>query len=221
MKAFQSPSCQMSPISGSEPERNDDAWSNDDALRESHNCLAYAMNAVNDTMVEKCKTTEGCSVSFPQPGYAAGFSGFKRTKDKGCIDMVLRMWGDNPKVKATTFYKKCPVGTSKIALIVDPKRDYHYLRQDPDGYWSHKPGAMKVTSLDASGRPIIRPDRALFIYKYRDEPLTYTKFCGYYCVPRNGPIHMMTEVRKEGGAQPSQKSTRYLQTRRRPRDASR
>jgi hypothetical protein len=136
--------------------------------------------------------------------------------------MVSRMWGDNPKVRASTFESRCPSGTSKIALIVDPKRDYHFLRQDPDGYWSHKPGAMNVTREDASGRPILRPDRACFMYTKHKEPLTYTKMCGYFCVPRNQPIHMRTEVRQDGGEPfSSEKPSRYLQTRRRPRNVSR
>jgi hypothetical protein len=81
---------------------------------------------------------------------------------------------------------------------VDPKRDYHFLRQDPDGYWSHKPGALPVKRVDASGRPILRPDRALFIYRDSKDPLYYTDFCGYFCVPRDGKIHMSKDVQKGG-----------------------
>ena len=121
--------------------------------------------------------------------------------------MVSRLWGDNPRVKACDFNEKCPAGTSKIALIVDPKRDYHFLRENPprkiNGVsmkwtdWSHKPGAMNVTLLDASNRPIIRPDRALFLYKKTKDPLMYTDFCGYFCVPRDRPIHAMAQVRED------------------------
>lgn len=178
------------------------------------------MNAVDPKMVQKCNDTIDCNVGFHQPGYAAGFGRFTDQKEKGCGDMVSRLWGDNPDVKATTFEKRCNQGTSKIALIVDPKRDYHFLRQDPDGFWSHKPGAMNVTRLDATGRPIIRPDRASFIYKHHKEPLMYTKFCGYFCVPRDKSMHMMSEPRQGGAFYSSQKSSRYQQTRRKPRDVS-
>jgi hypothetical protein len=144
------------------------------------------------------------------------------------------MWGDNPDVRAIKFHQRCPEGTSKIALIVDPKRDYHFLRQDKvdrneeeNGTWSHKPGSMDVTTKDASGRPILRPDRALFIYKDKKEPLEYTKFCGYYCVPRGKPLYLMSNTRLEGGAKPGAsgfsfpRPTRYLQTRRKSRGVSR
>ena len=210
--------CPISPTNKYEPVLNMDAWNTRDGLKGSHNCFAYAMNIIDAYLVNKCKETDGCNVGFHQPGYAAGFKLFSEQKEKGCGDMVSRLWGDNPKVVASSFQEKCPSGTSKIALIVDPERDYHFLRQDPDGYWSHKPGAINVTRLDASGRPILRPDRSLFVYKNHAEPLMYTKFCGYFCVPRNKPIHMMTDVRKKGGFLASEKSKKRRQTRRRSRD---
>jgi hypothetical protein len=178
-----------------------EAWNNRQELRESHNCFAYALNSIDPNMMAKCKSDPSCNVPFPQPGYAAGFKRFSDQPEKGCGDMVSRLWGDNPKIRAVTFEEKCPPGTSKIALIVDPKRDYHFLRQDPDGYWSHKPGAMAVTRLDSTDRPILRPDRACFMYKKnKKDPLCYTEFCGYFCVPRNESLHMMTEVRQNGGS---------------------
>ena len=154
--------------------------------------------------------------------------------------MVSRLWGDNPDVRPIYFEQRCPGKTSKIALIVDPKRDYHFLRQDSDGMWSHKPGDMDVTTLDASGRPILRPDRALFIYNNHKDPLRYTKFCGYYCVPRGKPLYLMADARQDGGSganhtqrggeiwpnsldvsSVSRRSTRYQQTRKKSRGVSR
>jgi hypothetical protein len=167
-----------------------DKWNNNETLRESHNCFAYAIDTIDPTMVEDCRKEPECNVGFPQPGYEAGYKRFADQKEKGCGDMVSRLWGDNPKILATTFTMRCPNGTSKIALIVDPKRDYHFLRQDPDGYWSHKPGALPVKRVDASNRPIVRPDRSLFIYKDTKDPLLYTNFCGYFCVPRGKALHM-------------------------------
>lgn len=191
-------------------------WNQKKELRESHNCFAYAINSIDPNLMAACKKSPECNVPFPQPGYAAGFRKFSDQPDKGCGDMVSRLWGDNPKIRAIEFETKCPPGMSKIALIVDPKRDYHFLRQDPDGYWSHKPGAMAVTRLDATGRPILRPDRACFMYRKYKDPLLYTQFCGYFCVPRNEELHMMTAVRQDGGAAlPSSGPMRHRQTRRR------
>jgi len=196
------------------------------------------MNSIDDKLIKDCNDTEDCNVGFHQPGYASGYGHFSEKHEKGCNDMVSRLWGDNPDVRPIEFEERCPDKTSKIALIVDPKRDYHFLRQDSNGMWSHKPGAMEVTTLDASGRTILRPDRALFIYNNHKDPLRYTKFCGYYCVPRGKPLYLMADARQDGGNQIKQKggeiwpnsldvssvfrrSTRYQQTRRKSRGVSR
>ena len=196
------------------------------------------MNSIDDKLIKDCNDTEDCNVGFHQPGYASGYGHFSDKHEKGCNDMVSRLWGDNPDVRPINFEDTCPGKTSKIALIVDPKRDYHFLRQDSNGMWSHKPGAMEVTTLDASGRSILRPDRALFIYNNHKDPLRYTKFCGYYCVPRGKPLYLMADARQDGGNQIKQKggeiwpnsldvssvfrrSTRYQQTRRKSRGVSR
>lgn len=192
--------CPISPVTGFEPPLDDALWNAKDEVRESQNCLSYAMNKINQATVKECKESVDCDVSFSQPGYASGSGKLSEQVEKGCGDMISRIWGDTPAVTASSFEEKCPYKTSKIALIVDPKRDYHFLRQDPDGFWSHKPGAMHVTRLDASNRPILRPDRALFMYTKGKEPLTYTRFCGYFCVPRtkDAPIHLSTVVKKGG-----------------------
>jgi hypothetical protein len=217
-------------MTGAEPIRDLDAWNKNGSLKETHNCFTYSMNVIDNNLIKKCKETVDCNVSFHQPGYASGYGHFPEKHKKGCIDMVSRMWGDNPDVKSIKFHQRCPEGTSKIALIVDPKRDYHFLRQDKvqneeeNGTWSHKPGSMNVTTKDASGRPIIRPDRALFIYKDKNntkDNLEYTKFCGYYCVPRGKPLYLMSDARIEGGAKSdasfSPQSRRYQVTRRKLR----
>lgn len=210
--------CERSRMSSFEPSLDMETWNKTIHLKESHNCFAYAYNAIDPMLISECKKDKDCNVGFNQPGYAAGYDPFAKQKEKGCADMVLRLWGDNPKVKAISFEAKCPAMTSKIALIVDPKKDYHFLRQDPDGYWSHKPGAMNVTRLDASDRPIFRPDRSIFLYKDHKDPLLYTTLCGYFCVPRTTPVHMMSEVRQSGGSEfaSSRKSTQRHKTRRQP-----
>jgi len=190
--------CKISPVNGFEPILDIDKWSNNIYLKDSHNCFAYAIDTIDPKMIKDCKEDPECNVGFPQPGYEAGYKRFADQKEKGCGDMVSRLWGDNPKVEASRFEYVCPKGTSKIALIVDPKRDYHFLRQDKDGYWSHKPGSLSIKRVDSSERPIIRPDRAIFLYNNKQEPLMYTDFCGYFCVPRNEYLHM-SKIAKGGG----------------------
>lgn len=103
--------------------------------------------------------------------------------------MVARILGDNPNVQMTTFEKKCPANTSKIALVVDESEDYHFFRQDSNGYWSHKPGGRRVTNLDASGHRIWNPQLADYNYTNGEGYLNYDIFCSYMCVPRTAPLY--------------------------------
>lgn len=96
--------------------------------------------------------------------------------------------GDVPGIKPSTFEAKCPKGMRKIAPVVAPADDYHFYRQDSNGYWSHKPGATEVTHLDATKRPIYDPQLAS-----RDYPtsgLNYSEFCGYWCIPTRKQMHL-------------------------------
>ena len=38
--------------------------------------------------------------------------------------------------------------------------DYHWYRQDKGGLYSHKPGGLPVTNVDASGKMIKNPAKA-------------------------------------------------------------
>lgn len=171
----------FSPLSGSEPDYIPEAWNTPDDLRQSHNCFAYAFNVWDQKRRDQCKNG---NCSFAQPGYAAGYPPFSARKFKTCADMKLRLEGDNKIIQPSTFEKKPPSGYSKIAVIVDPNADFHFLRLDSNGYWSHKPGATNVTNKDSDGRLIVRPDLANFCYPDKREPLHYWKFCQYYDVPR-------------------------------------
>lgn len=181
----------ISPLSRFEPDYDPDHWNNNPKIKETHNCFAYAFNINDPKQMEKCNNPN-CDVPFHQPGMAAGYSKFKSSKPKTCPNMVARILGDNPKVEMTTFEEKCPAGTSKIALIVDQDEDYHFLRQDSNGYWSHKPGGRKVTNYDASNKLIYDPSLADYNYKKNDGHLNYDNFCGYMCVPRITPVSLKT-----------------------------
>ena len=181
-----------SPLSGYEPDYSPEYWNTKFKIKETHNCFAYAFNVNDPKQMAKCKDIN-CDVPFHQPGMASGHSKFKSGKPKTCPNMAARLFGDNSNVKMTTFTEKCPVGTSKIALIVDEDEDYHFLRQDSNGLWSHKPGARKVTNLDASNRRIYDPALADYNYKKnKNGYLYYDNFCGYMCVPRITPVRIKT-----------------------------
>jgi len=188
----------ISPMTGWEPEYDPTLWNSRLEFRETHNCFSYALNVFDKRQVAKCKSTEDCNAPLPQPGLASGWNGFSERRPKTCPNMFARIFGDNPNIEMVDFTTKCPDGSSKIALIVDESDDYHFLRQDSNGYWSHKPGARKVKAVDALGHKIRDPKLAY--YNYTDtgaSSLNYDIFCSYLCVPRNRPLYM-----KAGGGNP-------------------
>ena len=180
-----------SPLSGYEPDYDPAFWNDNYKIKETHNCFAYAYNINDPEQISKCKEKD-CNIPFAQPGLASGYEKFKSSKPKTCPNMIARQMGDNPNIEMSTFTQKCPAGSSKIALIVDENEDYHFLRQDSNKYWSHKPGARKVTNLDASDKLIYDPALANFNYKDKNGYLDYDMFCSYLCVPRVVPVRIKT-----------------------------
>jgi len=154
-------------------------------MRESHNCFAYAFDYV-DIPDETICSEKKCDVPFHQPGYASGYPKWDKIRTKRCAELLARLRGDIPGLIApVTFERKCPKGTSKIALMKTLRnKDYHFAREDSNGFWSHKPGGTEVTNLDASDRPIARPDLADWDYCKKGSDLNYSIFCAYMCVPR-------------------------------------
>lgn len=53
-------------------------------------------------------------------------------------------------------------------------QDYHWYRQDADGYWSHKQGTTAVKRTDDSGMLITDPETC--------DRGSYTNFVGYFAV---------------------------------------
>ena len=140
----------------------------------------------------KCTITS-CPISFPQPGRASGYPKWSKVKGKRCPDIMARAMGDVPGSKMARFDQSCGKGMRKVAFIADQKEDYHVLREDKTGKWSHKPGGTNVTDVDASKRPIVNPELADF--NYPDSGLNYEHFCGYMCIPATKSLRL----RRSGG----------------------
>jgi hypothetical protein len=179
-----------SPLSGYEPKFEPEHWNNRREIRETHNCFAYAMNINDPKQIIDCQKDKDCNVPFHQPGSASGHNGFSSSRKKTCSEMVARILGDNPGIRMIDFTEQCPAETSKIAIVVDPKEDYHFFRQDTNGLWSHKPGGTAVTDKDSSGRPIYDPKLANRNYLAGGGHLNYNMFCSYLCVPRTRILHL-------------------------------
>jgi hypothetical protein len=157
----------------------------------------YALNILDPKQIYKCLTSKECNLPFHQPGLVAGFLGFDADRPKTCPEMIARILGDNPSIKQSEFEEVCPKGSSKIALVVDEDQDYHFLRQDSDGWWSQKGGAKPVTKLDAGGHPIWDPQLADNNWTNEHGVLNYDIFCGYLCVPRNVKQHKVGNIANE------------------------
>ena len=77
-------------------------------------------------------------------------------------------------------------------IVKDDKgkyKDYHFYRQDNDGFWSHKQGKDKIKRFDASFDIIRDPRNADRNYSRDDknkDKYNYEIFCGYFSVPHNG-----------------------------------
>jgi hypothetical protein len=183
--------CNGSPLSKFEPVYNPERYNQDPKVQDVHNCWDYGMNVVDPAQLNQCNGSPGCEPRFHQPGGTKGLSKIlQETRGRTCkvVDYLMRQ--DVPELKRSTFKAKCPTGKSKIALVVHPGEDYHFYRQDADGWWSHKDGANKVKRFDAEGQPIWNPKTAARDYRPRGSFLNYKDFCGYYCAPRRKTIKL-------------------------------
>ena len=190
-----------SPLTGYEPKYDPAYYNGTRRVRESHNCFAYAFNHVEMPPEAECNE-ESCVTPFHQPGRKSGYPKWSKSHGKRCPDLLARLKADVPELRTAGFTQRCPAGTSKIALVIAPDKcgnqlerkrpcpeakngDYHFYRQDSNGFWSHKPGATAVTNKDAEGRPIYDP--ALASRDYGDR-LNYKWFCSYLCAPKRGRL---------------------------------
>jgi hypothetical protein len=154
------------------------------------------MGVLDPAQIHQCDGKgDDCELMYHQPGGTKGLSAtLREAKGRTCrvVDYLMRQ--DVPGLQRTTFKDRCPTGTSKIALVVDPGEDYHYFRQSrlKDGrvIWEHKDGANKVKDFDAEGQPIVNPQTAARDYRPNGSFLNYTDFCGFYCAPRDHPIQL-------------------------------
>ncbi len=188
----------QSPLSGYEPVYMPRLYNAKKYTQHNHNCFAYAFDIMDLPTMEECNGNdkEDCKVPFHQPGYASGKRRFDESGEKRCFDLFSRLKSDMPAIEIArngrpiTFTDKPAKGYSKIALVIDPKQDYHFYRQDSNGFWSHKPGGTPVTHKDSAGRLIYNP--VLANRDNRDDAddkdgLNYNVFCGFMCVPRTLP----------------------------------
>ena len=180
--------CHLSPLSGYEPAYDPPRY-NDSKVRGTHNCFSYGLNVIDQNKDEPCPSTKKCNSQYHQPGATRKMSKMLYKEENRSCKVVERLMEMDVPMKRTTFRSRCPANTSKIALVVHPKEDYHFIRQDSDGGWSHKDGSNPVKRFDADGQNIVDPFTANRDYRPRSF-LNYSDFCGYYCAPRTSNINL-------------------------------
>ena len=180
-------------------------------IRESHNCYSFFLNLKSKKAYDVCKddlrSQDYCRRS--QPGYASGYPRLK-TMDFTCPSIMQRTLDDNKNIFKTTKAASCPSDYYKGALVVAPKRDYHYYRQNDDTkYWDHKPGYKPVQHVDSNNNIITDPEMAARDY---GGTLNYTDFCGFLCVPRDPNKKQMTMYPNPALAPIKKKLTREIKS---------
>jgi len=157
---------EFSPLSGSELEYEPDKYNKNLSIKETHNCYSYALGKIVKGLKSKA-----------QPGYASGFS-YILSSDYDCEKFKDRLKSDNPMSYLQSFDESCVAGFYKIFLALDVKNDYHWYKQDSNGYWSHKPGASNVINIDADGNLIKNPVLSNRNFGRRN----YYKPCFFACI---------------------------------------
>lgn len=137
----------------------------------TYNCFAYGFNI-------KPKRGKPRFKSKPQPAIAT-MGPLTDSEIRDCDRMYERVKADNPSLLRWTFSKPCPRGYRKIFMAVDDSddADYHFYREDDNGYWSHKPGATNARDTNYDGKKIVAPH----LSNLRSDSHNYNKMCGYYC----------------------------------------
>ena len=194
----------VAPTTLSYPVYRPDKFNKHPGVKEANNCFAYAFDYIR-LPKSKC-TKESCPIAFPQPGRKSGYPKWSDVSGKRCPDLIARLKGDIPGLTQSNFTQKCPIGSHKVVVVTDEDEDYHFYRQDRNGYWSHKPGGTDVTCLDSTGRPIYDP--ALAARAYSSSGLNYDNFCGYMCVPAKKKGHKLRGGESRGHIKGARKANK-------------
>ncbi len=177
------------PMSGYELDYEPELW-NYFPVQNYTNCYAYALNnqvyPQNESVLWRM-----------QPGryiYIANGSTYDPLNNdadnvRECVELDSEALGF--VFEAIDKYDVCSEGAYKVALVIESKPtvfetdyqcDYHWYRQDSDGFWSHKQGNQEVTRLDKSECLITDPETA--------NRGIYTIFIGFFEVT---PLNQMAD----------------------------
>lgn len=135
------------------------------------NCYCYALNTYKGAW---CNPGGGGGAPVPEDPAAMSCAVLKKAVLADGAKEVTRQQALNTQ----------PPQGHYVALVFRPQEscnyarcvpDYHFLRKDSNGLWSHKAGEAPATNLDADGKTISDPMAAKLSGRY-------TQLCGYFQV---------------------------------------
>lgn len=157
-------------VSGSEPKNTNYLWYNDPLEVLRHNCMSFAFG----TRMSK-NTPVGHK---QQPGnLSKKRNHVSLSSCKNIVDTVLDDYPDTV-YKLDNPYKTCKKDYSKVVLALAKDRDFHFYRQEKDGFWKHKRGLSRVSNVDACGKKIKDPFTSCTDF---GEGLDYSTMCTGFC----------------------------------------
>lgn len=136
------------------PEKNHNGCFNQN--HQFNNCYNYGANYLTNT--------------FAQPG--RGSLG-KQANKYTCYEVIRASISDGLHYVGFDIPNENPVIGHYVALINNYLNDFHWIRRDCNGYWSHKGGGCPIVNLDNNGKYITDPTLPMGGWKL---------FCGYFHV---------------------------------------
>lgn len=121
-----------------------------------NNCYDYGCDIVTDT--------------FAQPGRGTG----SKWVANNCTEIRRAAEHDGLVWAGTELPAADPKVGHYVSLHIWPETNFHWLRRDANGAWSHKPGGTAVRNLDNAGKAITDPAKA--------DVSPWTVHCGYMSV---------------------------------------
>ena len=139
-------------------------------MQGENNCYNYGTDVLTNT--------------FAQPGRGSGVC--PRTKrpciPNTCDDVRKAAASDGLVFAGRKLPTKLPSIGHYVSLHIWPETNFHWLRQDANLTWSHKPGGSPVRNVDNDGNIITDPSKA--------NVSPWSTHCGYLlATPSNVTLH--------------------------------
>jgi len=175
------------PVSGYEIEYDDSIW-NTTTIQGKTNCYAYALNNHFDP-ISLNDWNEESYYQAQQPGM---FYNLYKESEEELLDLSLNSFDEdacaNAAAKDNEMYNRlfgtslifrsigadevCSPGCYKVLLMIDNTTsffngtDYHWFRQDADGFWSHKQGDTEVKRFTDANGDLVGDPRTVTVGEY-------------------------------------------------------